>query len=130
MSNDGPLGKPRGIGFGILIFIVTLGIYGLYWSFVTFDELQQRTKRGIGGGIALLIAVIVGIAIPFLAGSEVGKMYASDGREQPVSGWTGLWHLLPIVGAIIWWVKVQGALNSYWESQATSPAPMDAATTA
>ena len=57
-------------------------------------------------------------------------MYASDGREAPVSGWTGLWHLIPIVGAIIWWVKVQGALNSYWESKATSPAPMDAATTA
>jgi Domain of unknown function (DUF4234) len=130
VSNDGPLGKPRGIGFGILIFIVTLGIYDLYWSFVTFDELQQHTKRGIGGGIALLIAVIIGVAIPFLAGSEVGKMYDSDGREAPVSGWTGLWQLIPIVGSIVWWVKVQGSLNRYWESKATSPAPMDAATTA
>ena len=28
---SGPLGQPRGIGFGILLFIITLGIYGLYW---------------------------------------------------------------------------------------------------
>jgi hypothetical protein len=110
------------------MFIITLGFYGWYWSFVTFDELQQHTKRGIGGGIGLLIAVIVGIAIPFLAGSEVGKMYAEDGREAPVSGWTGLWVILPIVGAIVWWVKVQGALNRYWESKQTAPAPTEAAT--
>jgi hypothetical protein len=128
VSNDGPLGRPRGIGFGILMFIITLGFYGWYWSFVTFDELQQHTKRGIGGGIGLLIAVIVGVAIPFLAGSEVGKLYAADGREAPVTGWTGLWIILPIVGAIVWWVKVQGALNRYWESKEAAPAPAEAAT--
>lgn len=128
MSNDGPLGQPRGIGFGILMFIITFGFYGLYWSFVTFNELQEHTKRGIGGGIGLVIAVIVGVAIPFLGGSEVGKMYESDGREPPVSGMTGLWILLPIVGSIVWWVKVQGALNHYWESKAGSAAPAPAAT--
>jgi hypothetical protein len=26
-GNTGPLGHPRGIGFGILLFIVTLGFY-------------------------------------------------------------------------------------------------------
>ena len=128
MSNDGPLGEPRGIGFGILMFIITLGIYGWYWSFKTFDELEQHTKRGIGGGIGLLIAVIVGVAIPFLAGSEVGKLYEEDGREPTVSGWTGAWIILPIIGSIVWWVKVQGALNHYWESKAGSTAPAPAAT--
>jgi hypothetical protein len=117
VSNDGPLGQPRGIGFGIIIFIITLGIYGLYWSFKTFDELQEHTKKGLGGGLALVIAVIVGVAIPFLASSEVGNMYAADGREKPVTGMTGLWILLPIIGGIVWFVKTQGALNRYWESK-------------
>ena len=53
--------------------------------------------------------------------SEVGRMYALDGREPPVTGWTGLW-LFPfgifLIPAIVWWVKVQGALNRYWESKA------------
>ena len=28
-----------------------------------------------------------------------------------------LWWLLPIIGHIVWFVKVQNALNSYWESK-------------
>jgi hypothetical protein len=36
--------------------------------------------------------------------------------EKPVSGVTGFWNLIPLVGFIIWVVKVQGALNRRWES--------------
>ena len=47
-------------------------------------------------------------------------MYRKDGREPPITGWTGLW-LFPfgflIVTAIVWFVKVQGSLNRYWESK-------------
>jgi hypothetical protein len=127
---SGPLGNKRGIGFGILMTIVTLFIYTYYWSFVTFEELKMhRDGKGIGGVIALILMLVGGgIAIPFFAGSEVGQMYAEDGREKPVTGNTGWWILLPIAGAIIWFVKVQGALNQYWESKAgaaveAAPAP-------
>jgi len=51
-------------------------------------------------------------------------MYRQDGRVPPFSGWTGLWVLLPIIGAIVWFVKVQGALNRYWESAAEAVVPM------
>ncbi len=34
-GNTGPLGQPRGIGFGILLFIITLGFYGWYWVYKT-----------------------------------------------------------------------------------------------
>jgi len=107
----GPLGQPRGIGFGILIFIVTFGIYGYYWTYMTFEELKNhRGGQGIGGAIALILMFVGGaIAIPFIAGSELGNMYAEDGQEKPVTGLTGLWILLPIVGAIVWFVKVQRA---------------------
>ncbi len=63
----------------------------------------------------------------FLIPSEIGKMYKLDGREPPFSGWTGLWLLLPIIGAFVWFIKVQGALNRYWESKASTPAPMPVA---
>ncbi len=126
MSNDGPLGQPRGILFAILMFIITLSFYSWYWAFKTFDEMQQHTGNGAGGLVGLLIQIVFSPINLFLAPSEVGKMYQGDGQEAPVTGWTGLWNLLPLVGGIIWFVKVQGALNRYWESKSGS-APIAAA---
>jgi Domain of unknown function (DUF4234) len=126
MSNTGPLGQQRGVAFVILISLVTLGIYFLYWTYKTFDEMKQHTGEGIGGVIGLVIGLVIGIVNFFVIPSEVGNMYTGDGREAPVSGITGLWILLPLVGGIIWVVKVQGALNRYWESKgagAAEPAP-------
>jgi Domain of unknown function (DUF4234) len=119
MNTQRPLGQPRGIGFGILMMIVTLGIYSYYWSYKTFEELKNyRNGQGIGGALALILMFVGGgIAIPFIAGSEVGNLFAEDGREKPVTGITGLWILLPILGAIIWFVKVQGNLNDFWHSK-------------
>jgi hypothetical protein len=57
----------------------------------------------------------------FVIPSEVGRMYEKDGQQPPVAGWTGLW-LFPfgilIIPAIVWFVKVQEALNRYWEAKA------------
>ncbi len=96
----GPLGNKRGIGFGILMTIVTLGIYCYWWSYATFEELKNhRNGQGIGGLIALILMFVGGsIAIPFFAGSEVGNLYAEDGQQKPVTGHTGWWILLPIAG--------------------------------
>lgn len=58
-----------------------------------------------------------GIGISILLPSEVGQMVRRSGRPSRVSGITGLWILLPIAGTIVWFVKVQGQLNSYWRSQ-------------
>ena len=54
----------------------------------------------------------------FLLPHEVGRMYVNAGRSRPVAALTGLWNLIPLIGGIIWVVKVQGALNHYWESLA------------
>jgi hypothetical protein len=122
----GPLGHPRGIGFGILMFIITLNFYGWYWAFKTHDEIKQHSGEGVGGVIGLVIWILLGVVSAFVIPSEVGKMYKKDGQEPPISGWTGLW-LVPgvilIIPAIVWFVKVQGALNRYWERKmAAAPA--------
>lgn len=117
VAGQAPIGKPRGILFVILITIVTLGIYHLYWVFKVYDEMKQHTGEGLGGVIGLVIALVIGIVNFFVIPSEVGKMYRGDGREAPMTGWTGLWVILPIVGWFVWIVKVQGALNRYWESK-------------
>jgi len=124
-GNTGPLGQQRGIGFAILIAIITFGIYSIYWVFKTQEEVKNHSGQGVGGVLGLVIYIVVGVVSWFLIPSEIGKMIKQDGREAPFSGWTGLWLLLPIVGAFVWFIKVQGSLNQYWESKASVTAPMN-----
>ena len=116
----GELGQPRGVVFVILLTIFTLGIYHLYWTYKSFEELKRHTGEGIGGVLGLVIALVFNPVNWFVLPSEVGKMYRGDGRTAPMTGWTGLWILLPLIGFFVWTAKVQGALNRYWKSKAAT----------
>ena len=125
-GNTGPLGKPRGIGFGILLYIITFTFYSWYWVFKTQDEMKQQSDgEGLGGVLGLVVYILISPVTAFVIPSEVGNMYRRDGRVAPMTGWTGLW-LFPfgifLIPAIVWFVKVQGALNRYWESKASASA--------
>jgi Domain of unknown function (DUF4234) len=114
-----PIGGVRSTGLAMLLFVITFGIYGIYWFFVVHEEMKRHKGTGIGGGIALLIYVFAGFVSPFLVSSEVGELYERRGLPKPVSGLTGLWYLpgaLILVGPIVWFVKTNGALNAYWTS--------------
>jgi RND superfamily putative drug exporter len=102
------------VGFHIVLFVVTLGFYGWYWAYRAFRDLRKRTGAGVGGPLGLLIWILIPAVSAFLLPSEIKRMYEKDGREAPVRGLTGLW-LFPfgvlIVPAIVWFVKVQRALD-------------------
>jgi len=120
-GNTGPLGQPRGIGFGIFMYVITLGLYSLYWVYKTEEETGKHTGEGVGGVLGLVIWILISAVMGFVIPSEIGKMYKRDGQEPPMSGWTGLWYFpggILIIPAIVWFVKVQGALNRYWEAKA------------
>lgn len=112
----GPIGKPRSWVAVFLLSLITIGIYGLYWQYKTFQEMKDHTGNGIGGVLGLILAIFVGFVNPFLMSSEVGNMYEAAGQEKPVRGITGLWALLPLVGGLIWLAKTQNALSRYWEA--------------
>ncbi len=115
----GPIGAVRGTGVCILLAVVTFGIYTLVWYYKTHEEMKRHTGQGLGGTIALLIALFIGIASPYLAGNEVGSLYERRGQAKPVSGLTGLWYfpgIFLLVGPLVWFVKTNGALNAYWRS--------------
>jgi hypothetical protein len=116
-ASAAPLGKPRRVLVIVLLSIITLGIYGLVWVFKTFEEMKQYSGKGVGGWVGLLLDLVIGFVVPFLMSSEVGKLYSADGKENPVSGLTGCWVLLPLVGGLVWLCKTQWALNRYWESK-------------
>lgn len=115
-----PIGKIRSTGTCVLLTIVTLGIYTLVWYYKTHTEMRRHTGTGLGGGIALVLAIFVGVVMPFLSSNEVGDLYKRRGQQPPVSVVTGLWALLLgwffFVGLIVWFVKTNGALNDYWRS--------------
>lgn len=115
----GPIGQVRGTGMAMLLFIVTFGIYGWFYYFKVHEEMKRHSGQGIGGGIALILALFVGVVMPYLTSSEVGGLYKRRGQQEPVSAMTGLWYLpgmFIIVGPIVWFVKTNGALNEYWKS--------------
>jgi hypothetical protein len=89
------------------------------------EEIKQHTSEGLGGVLGLVIWILLNPVEAFVIPSEVGKMYEKDGQQRPMSGWSGLW-LFPggilIIPAIVWFVKVQGALNRYWEGKASAAA--------
>jgi hypothetical protein len=116
----GPVGHVRSTGTSILLFIVTLGIYGLVWYYKVHSEMKEHTGEGLGGGLALLLGFFVSIVMVFLTPMEVGRLYERRGQQAPVSALTGLWLLLPLAGGIVWFVKTNGALNDYWTSLGAS----------
>jgi hypothetical protein len=111
---QGQPGRPRSIGVSILLAIVTLGIYTYVWVYRTHDEIKRFSGVGVGGGLGLVIYFLLHPVTWFLIPSEVREMHEMRGLHSPVRGVTGLWILLPIAGAFVWFIKVQGALNRFW----------------
>jgi hypothetical protein len=114
---QGPLGKVRGTGMAILLCIVTLGFYSLYYYYATHEEMKRHSGDGLGGLLALVLALFVGVVSPFLLSKEVGDLYERQGRPAPVTAVTGLWAIpgfLILIGPFVWLFKTNGALNDYW----------------
>ncbi len=114
-SGWGPKGKVREPILVIVFSIITFGIYFLVWSYKVFHENREFSGHGVGGGLGLLFAFLLGIVNIFLLPSEIGNIYERMGRAKPVRGVTGFWNLIPLVGGIIWIFKVQGAMNRLYD---------------
>lgn len=100
----------------VLLSIITLGIYGLYWQYATFKEIKDYAGQGIGGGLGLVFALLLGIVNVFMLPFEVGRLYSDGGQAAPVTALTGFWVLLPFIGWIVWVIKCQARLSEFWES--------------
>jgi uncharacterized protein DUF4234 len=121
-AQRGPVGHMRSIGLSILWAVLTLGIYCVIWTYKTQEEVKRYSGNGIGGVLGLVIYILISPVTFFIVPSEVRYMYEDlDGQNSPVRGITGLWFILPLLGALIWFIKVQGALNRYWEAKGAPP---------
>jgi hypothetical protein len=119
-GNPGPIGEQRNIVKQVLLSIVTIGIYGLFWAYRNHEDINQHTGSGISGVVGVLIYFFAGIITLFLLPLEIKRMYERDGQQSPVGAATAFWILL---FGIPWYVKCQGAMNSYWASKGAPPPP-------
>jgi len=114
-----PVGKPRGFWMTILLMVITFGIYGIIFYYCTFEELRNYRGQGWSGVLYLLFMFLFFplLAVPWLIPAYVGRLYSEDEQPKPISGWSGFWVLLPLIGIFIWlylWLK---HLNAFWLSK-------------
>jgi hypothetical protein len=122
-SDRGPIGKPRSIGLTILVTIVTLGIWTWVWSYWNGEELKSYRRQGLGGAAYLVITIFFSPVTMFLLANEVESLYREEDEHPPVTTLWGLWFLLPLIGHIVWYVGVQGAINRFWQARGGSTSP-------
>ena len=121
-TQAGEPGHTRSIGKSILLAIVTLGIYPIVWVYKTHDEIKRYSGNGVGGVLGLVIYILLAPVTYFVVPSEVRYMYEDlDGERSPVKGIYGFWFLLPLIGGLIWFSQVQGALHRYWQGKGAPP---------
>lgn len=113
------VGNIRSTGLCMVLYLVTLGVYSWFWMFKVHQEMKDHTHRGIGGPAAVIMWFIpvVSFFVPFITSGAVGDLFRTRSMRTPVSGATGCWLFLPLVGAFVWFIKTNGALNAYWRSQ-------------
>jgi hypothetical protein len=114
IGGPGSLGRPRSIAVVLLLTIVTLGIWTIVWSYQNGDEIKRHAGTGLGGVPYLLITFFIAPVTMFLMASEVEQLYRREGKEPPITTIWGLWFLLPLIGNLIWYVRIQRSINEYW----------------
>ena len=105
-------------GLTILLMIVTCGIWGFFWTYRTSEDLKKYNGDGLGGVLGVVIYLLLSaradVHDPERDQEHVRARRPAERRCRAI--W-GLWFLLPIIGHIIWYLKVQDALNDFWRSK-------------
>ena len=98
--------KKRNMGMQVLLMVVTLGIYGIYWFYVTSKEMVEH--KGLGGNPALWTLLYL---IPFANLYAVYKQ--GEAVEALTEGSTNRWiiFILWLVFSPAVWFITQTELN-------------------
>lgn len=116
-------GKRRSAGLVILLTIVTCGVWAVVWAYQNGDELRRFSGKGAGGVVYLIVTLLFSPVTMFLLAGEVEQLYRDDRQEPPITTIWGLWFLLPLIGNLIWYIRIQDAINNYWSAHGQTNDP-------
>lgn len=80
------------------LWVMSFGIYGIYWLSKTFSELQKSRQQGISGSSYATLAILfppLAISACWLLPSYVGKLYEENGKLEQISSCWGVILFLP-----------------------------------
>ena len=69
-------------GLTILLIIVTCGIWGIFWTYRTQEDLKKYNGDGLGGVLGIVIYLLLSVVLMFTIPNEVKNMYERDGRAR------------------------------------------------
>jgi hypothetical protein len=106
--------KYRNMIVQVILYIITLGIYGIYWYYVTFNELRVANGKDEGPGCLWTILLLVPIANLFSFWFHSFEYAEFIDNRYPGIAIFILW----IVFAPVVWFLVQWDLNQAARRQA------------
>ena len=113
-------GTPRSPLTVLVLSLLTLGIYGIYWTYSIAEDNKRYGGVGPGGLVHLLLIIFIPFAALYrgiMTTAEIGNMQALNGMPKTVDGTTFFWILIPLIGPLIRLWKLQGAVNEVWFSK-------------
>jgi hypothetical protein len=105
------------------VTIVTFGLWTWLWSYWNGEELKNYRRDGLGGVGYLLLTIFISPVTMLLMANEVEKLYVEAGEQPRITTLWGLWFLLPLIGNIIWYVRIQHAINEFWQARGGTTSP-------
>src|SRR5258705_13747642 len=70
-------------GLTILLMIVTLGIWGVFWTYRTSEDLKKYNGDGLGGVLAVVIYLLLSVVLMFRSRTKSKKCTsATAGRRR------------------------------------------------
>ena len=109
-EQDTPTIKHRNVVLVFILFHVTLGIYGLYWLYMTSSELMRYNRRD-GNPLAWLVMALIPVLNVFVIwwhAVEVEKFSKQDGNEGMAATFLFVLWLAPPVAMML----IQAELNT------------------
>lgn len=105
--------KYRNMFIQVILYIITFGIYGIYWYYVTFNELRVANGKDEGPGCLWTILLLVPIANLFSFWFHSFEYAEFIDERYPGIAMFILW----IVFTPVVWFLVQWDLNKAARSQ-------------
>jgi len=102
------------------LWVMSFGLYGIYWLASTFSELQKNRKKGISGASYAALAILfppLALSACWLLPAYVGKLYSENGKLEHISSCWGAILFLPsialwaVVGMAYLIVSAGGGMN-------------------
>ena len=99
--------KYRNMLMQVVLYIVTLGIYGIYWYYVTLGEMHIANGKNEGAGLwtLLFLIPIVNLFALWHYSSEAGAF--TQGKYPAI-----LLFILWLIFSLLVWIFVQIELNN------------------